>query len=73
MRAAEEPGPESVEVRRISPEDAVGWRALRLAALAEEPTAFARSVEEDAALPPEVWRQRAVAGAAGSAVSSYWR
>lgn len=66
MRAAEEPGANAVQVRRISPEDAAGWRALRLAALAEEPIAFARSVEEDAALPMEVWRQRAVAGAAGS-------
>jgi ribosomal protein S18 acetylase RimI-like enzyme len=38
-------------IRRLGPEDATGYRALRLEALRGEPTAFGASAEEEAAQP----------------------
>lgn len=41
----------SEEIRQLGPGDAAAFRALRLAALARHPEAFAASVEEEEALP----------------------
>lgn len=46
------------EVRRLGPDDAVVWRALRLEALERHPEAFGSSLEEEAALEPEAWVDR---------------
>lgn len=46
------------EVKRLPPDRWREYRALRLEALETDPSAFATSVEEDAALPEEEWRRR---------------
>lgn len=45
-------------VRRLTPRDAAAYRTLRLAGLAEAPTAFASSHAEEAAWPIEVYAER---------------
>jgi ribosomal protein S18 acetylase RimI-like enzyme len=45
-----------VEVRRTVPEDWRLWRSLRLAALAEAPTAFGFTLAQARAAPEESWR-----------------
>lgn len=52
-----------VTIRRLREEDIGGFRALRLRALLDTPTAFASSYEEDAALSDEVLRARLADGA----------
>lgn len=48
-----------VELRRIDAEDWEAFRAVRLRALADSPTAFGVTWEEAASQPESVWRQRA--------------
>jgi GNAT superfamily N-acetyltransferase len=60
-----------VAVHRITADDAQRLRAVRLAALADSPTAFGSTWEREAAFDAERWRDRAVAGASG-AESSTW-
>jgi RimJ/RimL family protein N-acetyltransferase len=43
-----------MHIRRLTPEDASAFQALRLAALREEPAAFGSSFEEEANLPASV-------------------
>jgi GNAT superfamily N-acetyltransferase len=55
-------GAVSIEVRGVLPEEWQQLRALRLLALADAPTAFGTTLEEDAARPEDVWRERATGG-----------
>jgi GNAT superfamily N-acetyltransferase len=55
-----------MEVRQARAADWEALRELRLRALAGAPDAFASTLEDEAALPKQVWRQRAE-GAAASA------
>lgn len=50
-----------MHIRRLTPEDLSAFRALRLAALREEPTAFGASHEEEIALPPDTMAARLAA------------
>jgi ribosomal protein S18 acetylase RimI-like enzyme len=45
-------------IRRLTPDDAPAWRALRLRGLREHPEAFTSSAEEDEHQPPEAARAR---------------
>ena len=47
-----------MEVRRLGPDDAHAYRALRMRALWEFPEAFTSSWEEDEKQPMEVWEVR---------------
>ena len=47
------------EIRVICPEDWVLLKRARLAALADAPEAFGKSIEEEGALEEKVWRSRA--------------
>jgi GNAT superfamily N-acetyltransferase len=48
-----------VEIRPVSSGDAAALRRLRLRALADAPTAFARTVETEAAHPDSYWSELA--------------
>jgi GNAT superfamily N-acetyltransferase len=52
-------------VRRIGPADAGVLREVRLAALADAPEAFWRTLDEELARPMADWRERARLGAVG--------
>jgi RimJ/RimL family protein N-acetyltransferase len=47
-----------MEIRRLTPEDASSYRALRIRALWEFPEAFTSSFEEDEQQPIEMWETR---------------
>ncbi|HUR87937.1 MAG TPA: GNAT family N-acetyltransferase [Ramlibacter sp.] len=47
-----------MEIRRLGPDDAPAYRALRMRALWEFPEAFTSSWEEDETQPMEVWEVR---------------
>ena len=47
-----------MEIRRLGPDDAPAYRALRMRALWEFPEAFTSSWEEDEKQPMEVWEVR---------------
>ena len=51
-----------MEIRRLEPEDAVAYRALRLRGLAEHPDAFTSSCEEESQQPLEATLRRLAAG-----------
>ena len=51
-----------MEVRQARAADWDVLRELRLRALADTPDAFASTLEQEAALPEQVWRQRAEGG-----------
>jgi ribosomal protein S18 acetylase RimI-like enzyme len=55
-------GPGALVIRRIRPEEAEAFWALRLRALEEHPEAFGASLEEDSALPMETVRARLAGG-----------
>jgi ribosomal protein S18 acetylase RimI-like enzyme len=54
-----------VDVRRIRAEDWQLVRCVRLAALADAPGAFERTLEDELAMVDEQWQQRAAHNAAG--------
>ena len=51
-----------IDIRRLTPADVARLRALRLRALAESPAAFATSLAEEAARPPEAMAARLAEG-----------
>src|SRR5579884_2569028 len=53
-------------LRRIRADEGVRLRELRLQALADAPTAFGTLHADEAALPEQVWHERAAAAAAGA-------
>ena len=52
-----------LSIRRLEPADAPAYRALRLAALRESPSAYGSSAEEEEALPLALFEDRLAAGA----------
>ncbi len=54
----ERPAGQSVEVRRVTPDEWEIYRTVRLAALAESPEAFASTIERELTFPEELWRGR---------------
>jgi ribosomal protein S18 acetylase RimI-like enzyme len=60
-----------MELRRITPEDWQDLRTVRLAALADSPTAFITRYDEAAEYPDELWQRQAVAGSAGSEQAAF--
>ena len=57
--------PPAFRVRRIRPREWAALRAFRLRALAADPRAFGATLDEEAALGEEAWRERAREGAEG--------
>jgi ribosomal protein S18 acetylase RimI-like enzyme len=55
----------SIDIKRMEEHDWQVARALRLRALAEDPDAFAATLEDERTLPDTQWRARASANAAG--------
>lgn len=60
-----------VEVRRIRRDDAVRFKSIRLAALADAPTAFAATFAEEAAYPPSRWVDAACDRSSGDTDASF--
>lgn len=58
-------------VRALTPEDAAAYRPLRLEALRDAPSAFASSVEEEAARDLAATRQRLQAGPDGATFGAF--
>lgn len=54
-----------VTVRRVRPDEAAQFRAIRLAALRDSPTAFGSTLEETELRPREYWESRVTQGAEG--------
>lgn len=61
----------SVTVRRIRASDAALLKVVRLAALADAPSAFASTYEREAALTDDDWSERASIGSAGPLRSTF--
>ena len=61
-----------VHVRRITGEDAAVLRRVRLAALADAPSAFGSTYAAEADRPDAEWAQRASAGSAGSERATFF-
>jgi GNAT superfamily N-acetyltransferase len=53
------------KLRRLSSDEGLRLRELRLRALARAPQAFGSTLEREKSFAPEVWHERASAGAAG--------
>jgi ribosomal protein S18 acetylase RimI-like enzyme len=51
-----------MQIRRLDPENALAFRAIRLEALRDSPAAFGSSYEEEAVLPLEVFAKRLTPG-----------
>ena len=60
-------GPVDVTIRRVRADEAMALKAVRLAALADAPTAFGSTYAGEARRPDDFWRERAVRGATGEA------
>jgi GNAT superfamily N-acetyltransferase len=60
-----------IEVRRITPADAAALRVVRLAALADSPSAFGSTYEREVAFSDSEWEDRATAGST-SAERAAW-
>ena len=56
-----------VTIRRVRADEAMALKAVRLAALADAPTAFGSTYAGEAQRPDEFWRDRAARGATGDA------
>jgi GNAT superfamily N-acetyltransferase len=59
-------------IRRVREGESERLRRLRLGALAEAPYAFDSPLEDERALPAEVWERRAAAGAAGDTAVTFF-
>ena len=55
----------AISIRRITPDDTDLLKRVRLAALADAPSAFAKTHEEEADYPDDFWAVRASSNAAG--------
>jgi ribosomal protein S18 acetylase RimI-like enzyme len=62
----------TVSVRRITGEDWALARALRLRALANAPDAFARTFDEELAMPDARWQERALANEQGLSSAGFF-
>jgi GNAT superfamily N-acetyltransferase len=60
-----------MQVREARAADWEALRELRLRALADAPDAFASTLQEEAAFPEQVWRQRAEGGPASANFIAY--
>jgi ribosomal protein S18 acetylase RimI-like enzyme len=56
---------QSIEIRRIRPDEAAAYRAFRLRALADAPDAFGQDLAEAEVMPWSLWQERTVRSAAG--------
>jgi GNAT superfamily N-acetyltransferase len=56
----------TVSIRRTRPDEGPAFRAIRLEAIRESPTAFGSTLAETAARPLEYWQDRVRRGATGS-------
>ncbi len=56
---------QTCEIRRVAPRDAATLKAIRLAALADTPSAFGSTYAEEVERPDQEWSLRADAAAAG--------
>lgn len=59
-------------IRRVRPDDAALLKSVRLAALADAPSAFASTFAAEVTLPDEHWDVRASVGAAGTASATFF-
>jgi hypothetical protein len=58
-------GSESIMISQVRPGDGPAFRAIRLEAIADSPTAFGSSLAETEARPPQYWDQRVASAATG--------
>ncbi len=61
---------EDIEIRRLGPDDAALYRAIRMEALERCPEAFASTLEIEAARPPEAFAERLQASAVFAALNA---
>ncbi len=61
----------TTNVRRVRVGDEAAWKSTRLRALLDSPTAFARTHDEEAAYPDELWQARIEMGAASESTASF--
>jgi ribosomal protein S18 acetylase RimI-like enzyme len=59
-------------IRRVRPDDGALLKSVRLAALADTPSAFASTYAAEVSLPDAHWDVRAAVGAAGTASASFF-
>lgn len=71
MNSVETDGVEAV-IRRVRPGEGPMLRAVRLAALADSPSAFASNYGAEANQSDEQWEERAVQGAAGQSSATFF-
>jgi GNAT superfamily N-acetyltransferase len=56
---------DDVMIRQVRADDGPAFRAIRLEAIADSPTAFGSSLAETQSRPPQYWEQRVASAAAG--------